>query len=792
MDARQAAAAIAKEAKAIRKRYPDQEQFISTDYANGRLSVRKSNWPDGVVIEVPVTRSGHTQAAGANVVIGFDQGNRQRPFVKSILGMARGVSASTASGGTLVLALWPDCTGSPYCNRGPLLTCDAPQWDGAATVIDTLPRYYYDSSLQTTVAEGESAPTLSDLLSWEGITLLDSHPSTSLPRAACTVSLYDGTGGSLIGQLLREYQLEEGAWTQTGEWIHLAADPIGSLPTNNAQRRQGYLTYDKTSDTYTIASNDGLLLATRGNEPTPTLCAWETAYGSLPGNSSVSVAGGYAITGAYQASGIASDCAVDLYYRHSGGYWVHLAQVDLAAQLPDCDYVYACGIWDPQQDTGELGSLDSQHNSRWAYMAGEWYVFITGRAGDETRPDVAKAKVLAIRAATGAVRVVEAYDAPLELLQPWDGNAANVESIADYQNDPHPENWEPTGLPGGLAYADTGDAQGRTSGPIGNFITVPEDDVHPTTGGPLDTDYRAYQQKIKVATWISRDPTIAPVSQQLECGNTVLSGLPCPRGVVDSALSRFYLLAQHRSWLAGETPDYGGDDGLYDYTEGDYVDFAGGTIPGDPHPIRVHILRKTGTVEASVGWGGVTPPVRLVVRKYSSSALLATLDLTRTFTATVDDKLYTYLKAPSIYEYAVAGDYLWLLCSDWWGAADQRLTMIVVDKSGSGLTEVDRLDLTPDTDRLWMAEKGRPQLVVGVDGSGPWAEVLAWWTGDPNDEWIVQELRVVSDELAVASRAQEAFASNYPDKFGESINVAISPLKQFFLDDSVDFKVREE
>jgi hypothetical protein len=52
-----------------------------------------------------------------------------------------------------------------------------------------------------------------------------------------TVSLYDGTGGSLIGQLLREYQLAEGSWTQTGEWVHIAADPIGSLPTNNAQRR---------------------------------------------------------------------------------------------------------------------------------------------------------------------------------------------------------------------------------------------------------------------------------------------------------------------------------------------------------------------------------------------------------------------------------------------------------------------------------------------------------------------------------------------------------------------------
>lgn len=716
---------------------------------------------------------------------------RQMVILGSPAGATRRKLAHSPFSG-LQLALWPDCTGSPYCNRGPVDSCAAPQWDGAASTIDTLPRYYYSGALQTTVAPGETAPNLEELLSWEGVTLLDSHPSTSLPRAACTLSLYDGTGGSLIGQLLREYQLEEGAWTQTGEWIHLAADPIGSLPTNNAQRRQGYLTYDKASDTYTIASNDGLLLATRGNEPTPSICTWAHTYGALPGNSSVSVAGGYAITGAYQASGIASDCAVDLYYRHSGGYWVHMLQVDLAAQMPDCDYVYACGIWDPQQDPGELYSLDSQHNSRWAYMGGEWYVFVSGRAGDAERPTVAKAKILAIRAATGVVRVHEAYDAPLELLQPWDGNAAQVEAQAAYQNHPHPENWTPTGLPGANAYADNGHPLGWSSGEIGYFGAIPEEDIPEGLGGGEPDDWRGASQKIKVAAWISRDPDVAPMPQQLECGNGVLSGQPFPRGVVDQAESRFYLLTQHRSWLAGETPDYGPDDGLYGYTAGDYEDFAAGTIPGDTHPYRVWKWRKTGPPEASLGWDNDSTYVRLIIRKYSSTALLATLDLTRTFTATVDDKLYTYLKAPAVYEYAVAGDYLWLLCSDWWGAADQRLTMIVVDKSGASLTEVDRIDLTPDTGRLWMAEKGRPQLVVGVDGSGAWAEVLTWWTGDPNDEWIVQELRVISDELAVAIRAQEAFASNYPDKFGESINLAISPLKQLWLDNSTDFKVREE
>ena len=725
--------------------------------------------------------AGRAFAEGERAYVGFARTSRRQPII--LAAETRRVYHRNAPWSGLQLALWPDCTGSPYCNRGPLDNCDAPQWDGAATTIDTLPRYYYDDALQSTVDDGETAPTLANLLSWEGVTLLDSHPSTSLPRAAVTVSLYDGTGGSLVGQLLREYQLEEGIWTQTGEWIHIAADPVGSLPTNNAQRRQGYLFYDKSSDTYTIAAQDGLLLATRGNEPTPALCAWETAYGALPGNSSISVAGGYAITGAWQADG-----AIDLYYRHSGGYWLHMIQVDIAAQLTDCDYVEACGIWDPY----DAGDTETCENSRWAYMGGEWYLWITGTAGSRTpegsaRPTLAQSKLIAIRAATGAVRVVETLAAPLELLEGRSGLEDALVAKWTYQSTHHPADWTATGNPS-APWADDGNSDGYSTGQIippatlGTLIVtevIPPADVPASAGGPDPGDYRVVGQEVDVYTgWTTdRDPTIASKSVRTECAESA----DIPRGVVDSAESRFYVATRQSAWLASDSGSLGAS-GSHPYVG--YVDFAAGVLYED-FPLRLFSFSRD--VEGSFSYTSAFD--RLVIRKYSSNAILDTLDLTREFSVTEDDFTRYYRQKPTVHEMGVAGDYLWILASDWWAYNSQKLSMIVVAKST--LTEVDRIDLSPDTGRLWLAEYGRPQLVVGVDGSGPWAEVLAWWSGD-FDEWFAQELRVVADELTVTVRAQEASATNYPDKFRESINLAISPLKQFFLDDAVDFKVREE
>ena len=720
-------------------------------------------------------------AEGEKVYVAF-RDNNKRGAVILARAAKRHWHTNSPWDSSLQLSLWPDSNGNVYANRGPVDTCAPPVW-GSGSTIGTLPRYYHSSALQTTVAEGETAPDLLTLLSYEGLTLIDSHPDTELPRVAALVTLYDGTGGSIVGYLVREWEDQEGGWTQTGEWIHVTADPIGSLPTNNTQRRSGYLFYDKASDTYTVAGHDGLILCTRANEPTPTLGSWTYTYGDLPGNSGVGVAGKYAIAGAHPENG-----KINCYYRDNDNeQWHHTAEIDLAAQLSDCTYVEAMGAWDPY-DSGAAGE-ENCHNSRWAWMGNEWYVWVSGRAGDSGRsdapgpvgePTVCKAKLLAIRAATGAVRLVEEYSAPLHLQHPTDSLLADIEEQFTYQGEIHPENWVPGSFP--VDWVDSGGANGWDTGEIlGAFDAgIPTEDIEDVPSG-----YTAsYAQKVIRYSGMTtdRDPTVAPDSQMLE----TQSDLSFPRGVVDSANSRFYVLAKHWAWNASEegTPGPINYEADFDYF-GVYVDAV---IPGNTDMTRIFALETWA--EASAAYNSVEPTARLILRQYSSSALLDTLDLTREFSEVDGDITRTYFQAPTVWEYGVAGDYIWLLAHDWWAFDERKITMIVVDKST--LTEVDRIDLAPGTGRLLIESAGRPQLFVGVDGDGPWAHVYARWTGTFS-EWICQELRVVDGELVLEQIANEAFSSSgRPDALTECANMAISPLRHFWIDAGVNLVLRQD
>lgn len=716
---------------------------------------------------------------GDRVLVAPTKGRRrQMVILGSPAGATRRKLAHSPFGG-LQLALWPDCTGSPYCNRGPLLTCAAPQWDGAATTIDTLPRYYYSGALQATVAEGETAPTLANLLSWEGVTLLDSHPSTSLPRAAVTVSLYDGTGGSLIGQLLREYQLEEGSWTQTGEWVHIAADPIGSLPTNNAQRRQGYLFYDKASDTYTIAAADGLLLATRGNEPTPTLCAWDTAYGALPGNSSVSVAGAYAIAGAYQGVDLAfdpaSDAAVDLYARGETE-WQHVAQVVLGNKISGADLYLGCGDWDPYSSAGdEL----IQENTRWPYLSGEWLVWVCAQGGGDSFgfPTQAGAKLLGIRASDGNVRTIHDLTAPLHKKTPIDATTlqATLEASLTYNGILHVGDWVSIGA-------------GEFSN---NQGAIRRDNNVSFASAGYGADYppplgygTSYAQDLTVWSGTfsdATDPTVAPASPRLACASTdLLSDQEShfPRGAVSG--SNYFSILREPAWLASDTAtvDIPTASYAYDhYEDVDSGDFAGGT-PGTP--IRIYIHERA--MESAGFDYRANTNFRPVLRSYNSITVLDSLDLTREFEESGDK----YYQEPLIWEYGVTGDYVWILASDWTAFDTQKLSMILVNKTS--LVQTTTLDLSVEAGADFAAGNGRPQLIVGTDGTGPWAHVMAWFGGN----WKVLEVRYNSPSLVASTVVSSGSSSTFPDQFGESINLAISPLKQFWIEAGADLKVREE
>lgn len=688
---------------------------------------------------------------------------------------------------TLDLTSWVQSEGNPYCNRGSVNVFSNPLFNGTFASIDTLPRFFYSSALQN------DTPAFGDILYLEGVVIVDSAPSTSLPRVAAMVSLCDAAETDIVGYLLREYELQSGSWVQVSEWIHESATTTLASTTNNNQRNAGYLFYNKTADTYTIAGHDGLILCTRTNEPTPSVCTWANTYGDLPGNSSVSVASNYAIAGAYQGfeQGVSagrSDCSVDVYVQGATA-WTHIRQVCIADLLSDCEIVKECGIWNPQQDIGELDTGYSQENTRWAYRSGEWLVFVSGKTVVDLVVTKARCMLVGVNCSSGATRTIYTYNAPLEKLNSYSALIATLQEQMAYQSEPHPENWEPTGNPAPNDYSDTGHALGWSSGDLGSFGTVPPEDIEPTTGGPLDSDFRGMSQKIKNnAQWNPvNEPTIAPDSQDVEIAKDVMLGKAMPRGLVDKSNSDFFLCVNEWAWQANDELSYGNDDGLYEYN-GLYYDFAGSTIPGDPHPYRVWVYEKTGTVNCSRNFPPESVFRRVKVQKYTANTLAASCDLTRTFNETVSGRDYTYYRSPDVFEYCEAGDYLWVYMSDWATKDDRVVSISLINKET--MVEVVNSSIQPES-RTLVPEAKRPQMICGVDSAGdPWAIVAAWY--DATNSMVVDKLIYTGGFIGRSNLFDSAVDGELPELITEFKNLALSNGRQFWIDGNRYLVCRQE
>jgi len=420
--------------------------------------------------------------------------------------------------------------------------------------------------------------------------------------------------------------------------------------------------------------------------------------------------------------------------------------------------------------------------------------------------------LLAIKATTGAVRTIEEHDAPTTadyMLLPYDNLQDDLVDRLTYQSSHHVEDWNLTGLgPPAASYVDNGHPNGWSTGSFYNSAQV---GLWLAEGGPLYADrppeeppvpeygaYVATAQKVSRYTgWTtSRDPVLGPDAPQVESG--VFEAF-FPRGVVDQAENRIYLARRQLAWEAGYTPDTGGEEESDFQYQGSFTDFPHPAIAPD-YILRCYSIERN--VQGSYGWEGDAGPIpRSVIRKYSASALLAELDLTREFTHTEfvavagGDRTINDVLAPNIHDVGVAGDYLWVLASDWWARDNQKLSLILVNKAS--MVEVDRIDLSPDValERLWLTDNGRPQLIVGVDADGPWAQVIAWWSGP--DAWLVQEVRYVSSALEKTTLVEDSDPPHMPDYYGESVNVALSTGRQFWLDfgeitPTTTLKVREE
>lgn len=91
----------------MRVDHPDHENYqVEAVREDGRLEVRKPHWPEGVTMAVPFQnpREARTFAPGMGVRVGFEEGNRQLPFVHSL-----GRQMSRA----LTYVAWP-CWGFSY------------------------------------------------------------------------------------------------------------------------------------------------------------------------------------------------------------------------------------------------------------------------------------------------------------------------------------------------------------------------------------------------------------------------------------------------------------------------------------------------------------------------------------------------------------------------------------------------------------------------------------------------------------------------------------------------------
>ena len=176
---------------------------------------------------------------------------------------------------------------------------------------------------------------------------------------------------------------------------------------------------------------------------------------------------------------------------------------------------------------------------------------------------------------------------------------------------------------------------------------------------------------------------------------------------------------------------------------------------------------------------------RCFIEKYSTSALLERVELTRHFTSVVDGKTRHTWQEPIIHDLLVAGDYVWVLASDWFAVDNQKLALICLNKTT--LLELDRVDLSPDEarERLWIAETdflargGAPQMWGGVTPEGaPWVNVVAWFTAPEggSEESVIQEFGYSSPSITRAIKASNAFSDDTAQPSNDCAlqNVAVS------------------
>lgn len=141
---RNIAKAIHDAAKKMRQKNPDSKLFTSKgpdeDFP-GLVKVQRSDWPEGVTISIPTGgRYPGMIADGADLVVGYEKGRRGMPFLRGLVGGARGSVVSTVPPVYFDYDLWLQSNANAGQNAlGGIIVADLYRMDPDTTSAWDLP-----------------------------------------------------------------------------------------------------------------------------------------------------------------------------------------------------------------------------------------------------------------------------------------------------------------------------------------------------------------------------------------------------------------------------------------------------------------------------------------------------------------------------------------------------------------------------------------------------------------------------------------------------------------------------
>ena len=435
---REQARGAAQVAAVMRQRYPDRQQMQVEGVDGSLLKVRRSHWPEGFAISVPVRDQGLLDEAGAGmaVFVDFERGKRQMPVVSSRAGQSLGRIFVTPA---ILPGLWTQPEGQPGITHSSRSA--QPQ-----LLLSVLTAANYLASLYRTVDNTPFVPpdeTSTDVL---GLLLYNIGPSASPTDTllAAMYAVWDDAAAltgprvvvlehALVGTALAPIDIP----IAVQRWHPAAA----TQSINTPNRQQGYFFAHQLSESdvcLTVAVDAGIVAFLRSNPSTQQLSPWvddPRRYEGRAGN--IGCVGQYLIECGYTGlnidgpSGgntnnfIPGGALLQLYTR-SGLTYTPLAPVDLAALVPGSGMsgyatsrkgILSVGILKPLPDfTGEppepivdTGYQFDLPSTRWPFLSlgirREWWIYLNARSDPDPHW-----MTLAVDAKTGSVAIVDDFE----------------------------------------------------------------------------------------------------------------------------------------------------------------------------------------------------------------------------------------------------------------------------------------------------------------------------------------------------------------------------------------------